>query len=124
MLQTHQQISECSNKQQYVALQRQCYRPTNRYLNVVTNSNTSHSNTNATAENILNIFEIENDTIRYTDVSDLKAIFPLCEEAASAVSPGKRECRIGFVFHEIVKWFYWDGTRRYVEQINQSPHHF
>ena len=76
------------------------------------------------AEKILRSFEIEKDTIRCTDGSTLQAMIPYVKQLLQLFPQIREKVESVLSSQEIVRWFYQDETRRYVEQIKQSPHHF
>jgi ankyrin repeat protein len=76
------------------------------------------------AEKILQSFEIENDTIRCADGTEIQALIAYVKGYLRLFPQVKDNVKTALSSHEIVNWFYRDETRRYEEQINQSPLHF
>jgi ankyrin repeat protein len=76
------------------------------------------------AEKLLQGFEIENDTIRCANDTELQVLIGSVKRLLQLFPQVKDDVKKALSSHEIVNWFYRDETRRYVEQINQSPLHF
>ena len=68
--------------------------------------------------------EIEYDTIRCTDDTELQVLIASVRRLLQLFPQVKDSVKKALSSYEIVNWFYRDETRRYMEQINQSPLHF
>jgi hypothetical protein len=75
-------------------------------------------------EKLLQCCEIENDAIRCTDGTELQALIASVKRLLQLLSQIKDNVKTALSSYEIVNRFYRDETRRYVEQINDSPLHF
>jgi len=73
------------------------------------------------AENILQNFEIVNQTIRCRDVNTLQDLIPYVKRLLHLFPQIKERTKIALSSHEAVHNFYQLQTRRYLQQIKQSP---
>ena len=76
------------------------------------------------AEEKLQSFEIENVTIRCTDVSALQAHIPYVKRLLQLFPETKENTKCALSPHQIRNNVYQIGTKRYLEKIHQSPLHF
>jgi len=76
------------------------------------------------AEKILQNFDIENQTICCPDVNTLQDLIPYVKRMLQLFPQIKERTKSALSSHEAVHNFYQLQTRRYLEQINQSPLHF
>ena len=76
------------------------------------------------AENILQNFEIVNQKICCPDANTLQALIPYVKRLLQLFPQVKESTKRALSSHEAINKFYQLQTRRYLEQINQSPLHF
>ena len=75
-------------------------------------------------EKLLQGCEIENDTISCTDGTELQVLIASVKRLLQLLPQIKDNVKRALLSYELVNCFYRDETRRYVEQINESPLHF
>jgi hypothetical protein len=73
------------------------------------------------AEKILQFFEIESGTIRYTDGSALHALVPYVKRLLQLFPEIKENTKRALLSDEVRNRVYLFETRRYVKRISQSP---
>jgi ankyrin repeat protein len=76
------------------------------------------------AKNILQSFEIGNNTVRCTDASPLQALIPYVKRLLQLFPETKEETKLALSSDGVRNRVYLFETRRYVERISRSPLEF